>query len=159
MKKKTIRTHMGNAPKNQRFKLIASAYLFLIRDGKILLSRRFQTGYEDGKYSLPAGHIEEHETLRTGMIREAYEEIGITVKKSDLKLVHVMHRTHVDERIDYFFAVDGWEGDVVNKEPHKCDDLSWFPLEDLPKNTIPYIREALNNFQNNRFYSEFGWES
>lgn len=32
--------------------MIASSYLILIADGKILLSRRYQTGYEDGKYSL-----------------------------------------------------------------------------------------------------------
>ena len=49
--------------KIQRFKMIGSSYLLLIENNKILLSRRFNTGYEDGKYSLPAGHVETGETL------------------------------------------------------------------------------------------------
>ena len=53
-----------------RFKMIASSYLLLIRDGKILLSRRYKTGYEDGKYSLPAWHIEKNETSTEGGMRE-----------------------------------------------------------------------------------------
>ncbi|OGG14305.1 hypothetical protein A2875_01995 [Candidatus Gottesmanbacteria bacterium RIFCSPHIGHO2_01_FULL_46_14] len=46
-----------------RFKMIASSYLLCIRDDMILLSRRHNTGYEDGNYSLPAGHVEDDELL------------------------------------------------------------------------------------------------
>jgi len=137
--------------------MIASGYLMLIRDGKILLSRRFQTGYEDGKYSLPAGHIEEGETLTAGTCREIREEIGITLKPSDLQLVHVMHRKQNDIRMDFFFTTDKKGLVPKNMEPHRSDDLSWFPLNKLPTNTIPYIRAAIENYRKNIFYSEFGW--
>jgi ADP-ribose pyrophosphatase YjhB (NUDIX family) len=143
--------------KQERFKMIASGYLMLIRDGKILLSRRFQTGYEDGKYSLPAGHIEEGETLTAGTCREIREEIGITLKPSDLQLVHVMHRKQNDIRMDFFFTTDKKGLVPKNMEPHRSDDLSWFPLNKLPTNTIPYIRAAIENYRKNIFYSEFGW--
>lgn len=85
----------------QRFKMIASAYLFLVNDGKILLSRRFHTGYEDGNYSVPAGHVEDGETLIECLIREAKEEIGIEIEKKDVSLVHVMHRKEMDIRVDF----------------------------------------------------------
>jgi 8-oxo-dGTP diphosphatase len=143
---------------NDRFKMIASGYLMLIRNGKILLSRRFQTGYEDGKYSLPAGHIENNETLTNGTCREIGEEIGIKLNPSDLILVHVMHRKHFDIRMDFFFITAKKNLKPKNIEPHKSNDVAWFPLKKLPANIIPYIRSAIKNFQQGNFYSEFGWK-
>lgn len=138
--------------------MIASGYLMLIRRGKILLSRRFQTGYEDGKYSLPAGHIENNETVTHGTCREIGEEIGIVLAPSNLQLVHVMHRKHFDIRMDFFFVTDKKGLKPKNIEPHKSDDMAWYPLTKLPSNTVPYIRAAIDNYRKNIFYSEFGWE-
>ena len=141
----------------KRFKLIASLYILLIRNGKILLLRRFNTGYEDGKYSVPAGHLEAHETLIQGLRREVREEIGIVLDSGNISLVHIMHRKHLDERIDYFFTAEKWTGTPKNMEPEKCDDLKWFDIDTLAPNTIPYIRTAIRNFKKNILYSEFGW--
>ena len=140
-----------------RFKMIASSYIISVKDGKILLSRRCNTGYEDGKYSLPAGHIEENETLTEGGAREVFEEIGVHLKPQDLTLVHVMHRKHMDIRMDFFFSAELGQQKPMNKEPGKCDDLSWFSLSALPENTIPYIRYAIECYTKNMIYSEFGW--
>lgn len=138
--------------------MIASSYLILIGDGKILLSRRFNTGYKDGSYSLPAGHIEDGESLTQGAAREVFEEIGLKIVPQAFKLVHVMHRKEQDIRMDFFFTADIGDKKPVNKEPEKCDDLRWFPLSNLPANTIPYIRHAIECYQKKIFYSEFGWE-
>ena len=53
---------MKNPKKKERFKLICSSYLLLIKDNKILLGLRQNTGYMDGFYHLPAGHKEEGES-------------------------------------------------------------------------------------------------
>jgi ADP-ribose pyrophosphatase YjhB (NUDIX family) len=141
-----------------RFTYIGSAYLFLIKDGKILLQRRFQTGYEDGNYGVPAGHLDGGETAREGCAREIREEIGITIKPEDLTVAHTMFRKATsDERIDFFMTADTYEGEITNAEPHKCDDLSWFPLEALPENMVPYVRDALVHYLNEVTYSEHGW--
>jgi len=137
--------------------MIASSYLFLIESGKILLSRRYHTGYEDGKYSVPAGHVEDNETLTDCLIREVREEIGITILPEDARLVHVMHRKESDIRVDFFFTVSSWDGTIQNKEPNKCDDLQWFSVRRLPNTTIPYIREAIVHVLKKEFYSERGW--
>ena len=149
---------MALAP--ERFKLIASVYLVLTKDGKTLLSRRFRTGYEDGKYGLVAGHIEGKETLRQALAREVREEAGVTLNVSDLALSHTMHRWCSDhERLDFFFTTDTYVGTIVNKEPKKCDDIAWFPLDALPENTIDYVRLAIENCVNKVEYSEYGWET
>ncbi len=72
--------------------IIAEVYLVLIREERILLLRRYQTGYEDGNYSLVAGHVEAEETCKEAMIREAEEEAGIEIDYENLEVVHVMHR-------------------------------------------------------------------
>ena len=140
-----------------RFKMIASAYLLLIRQRKIFLLRRKNTGYKDGYYSVPAGHIEENESLTSGATREFFEEVGLRFNSKDLKLVHVMHRKEEDIRMDFFFTGNVDRQKPFNKEPEKCDDLGWFPLNSLPNNTIPYIAEAIRSYQKHVFFSEFGW--
>lgn len=145
----------------QRHKNVPASYLVLIKNKKVLLLRRANTGYEDGNYSLVAGHVDPGETFTDCIMREAFEESGIKLKAEDLKPVHFMHRDskeNIDnERVDVFFTTEKWEGKIVNKEPHKCDDLSWFDLNNLPANTIPYIKYALQKILDKNFYSEFGW--
>lgn len=142
----------------ERFKLIPTSHLILIKDGKILLSRRFKTGYEDGNYSIVAGHLDGDETFIQAMVREAKEEANIDIVVKDLKVVHVMHRkSPPEERIDFFIKASKWKGELEIMEPNKCDNLKWFSIDNLPANTIPYIRQAIENIKNEVYYSEFGW--
>ena len=142
-----------------RFKLILSVYTIFVKDGKTLLLRRANTGFEDGNYGLVSGHADGNEAASHAACREALEESGLTLNPKDLKFAHLMHRIGKDERIDVFFIVDEWSGEPVNNEPDKCDDLSWFPLDNLPSNTIPYVRHALECYQKGVQYSEFGWSA
>ena len=61
--------------------------------------------------------------------------------------------------VDVFFQATTWLGDITNKESHKCDDLSWFDMNALPENTIPYIKQAIEAIRANTIYSEYGWTS
>jgi len=139
----------------ERFKVIPSVYLVLIKDNKILLSRRHNTGYFDGNYSFPAGHLDGNETLKKAMVRETKEEIGVLLDQADLELIHTMNRRIPDnERVDFFFTAKKWQGEPKIMESDKCDDLSWFEFNNLPKNIIPYIKQAIDSFLNNIIYSE-----
>ena len=137
---------------------VPASYLVLIKEGKILLLLRHNTGYEDGKYSFIAGHVEKGESFTKAVIREAYEEAGIIVQEKDLQVAHIMHRKSKDsERVDVFFTSDKWEGALKNKEPEKCKELAWHDLHNLPKNVIPYIQKVIDHLKENIHYSELGW--
>jgi len=141
----------------ERFKLVCAVHLLLIKDGKILLLRRYNTGYEDGNYSVIAGHLDGGETATVAMAREALEEGNMTVDPSDLSVVHTMHRQADDERIDFFLTTEKWNGEPTIMEQDKCDDLQWFPLDSLPQNIVPYVLSGITSFRANKQYSEFGW--
>lgn len=142
----------------KRFTYIGSAYLFLIKDGKILLQRRFNTGFMDGCYGVPSGHLDGSETAREGCVREIKEEIGIDILPSDVTMVHIMHRkASIDERIDFFMKTSTYTGEIRNLEPNKCDDLRWFSLDALPDTVIPYVKTAIENYQAGVWYSEYGF--
>ena len=146
----------------ERFKIIPEVFLLLVDDGKILLSRRFQTGYEDGNYGLPGGHGEDKETMREGAAREALEEIALNIELDDLEFVLTQHRWCDDPgnphaRVGFYFVPKNWKGEPTNMEPDRCDDLSWFPLSNLPTNTIGHIRAAIDDYRKGVHYTEHGW--
>ncbi|MBA4602348.1 NUDIX hydrolase [Thermoactinomyces mirandus] len=142
-----------------RFTAPVTIHLFFIREDQILLLRRYNTGYEDGNYSVVAGHLDGGETVKQAAVREAKEETGVSLREDDVKIVGVMHRKTGDERIDFFAAVKNWEGEIQNREPHKCNDLRFFSLDNLPANMIPYIVRAIHNYRKGRWFDSFGWES
>lgn len=145
-----------------RFRLICAVYLIFRDGGKVLLIRRANTGYRDGWYSLPSGHLNGGETAARAAIREAKEEVGVDIDLNALRLAHTMHRFNPDpephERIDLAFEVLSWHGDLTNAEPEKCDDISWFSTSKLPENTIPEVRRTLEMIIRDQPYSEFNFQ-
>ncbi|MFO0703713.1 MAG: NUDIX domain-containing protein [Patescibacteria group bacterium] len=144
--------------KRNRFKLSLSVFLLLIKDGKVLLIKRSNTGWMDGFYSVPAGALDEGESVLSAIVREAKEEVGVTVSKKDLYLVHTIHcLNHGEEWVGLFFLSDKWRGEPKINEPHKHSELLWTSIKKLPKNLIPYVRQAIIKTAKQNQYSEFGW--
>jgi 8-oxo-dGTP pyrophosphatase MutT (NUDIX family) len=141
----------------EHFKLIPEVHLLLFRDDEVLLLRRENTGYEDGNYSVIAGHIDGGETAREAMTREAREEAGLLIDPEEFSLCHIMHRRASDERVSFFFTAKRWKGEPRNIEPNKCSDLSWFQCHTLPSNMVSYVRAAIEKSLHGTTYSEFGW--
>jgi len=125
-----------------RLVLIPAVYLFLLNDkNQILLIKRKNTGYEDGKFSVPAGHLKEDESLEGAIIREAEEEIGIDIN-NNVEFIKMLHRIP-EKRLDFFYKTKRWKGKLYNKEPNKCEFVKWFDLYDLPNNIIDYVKEII----------------
>jgi 8-oxo-dGTP diphosphatase len=144
-----------------RFRPFAAVYLILVRDNKVLMIRRFNTGWSDGFYTVPAGHLDGNEPASAAMCREAQEEVGVTIDPADITFSHVVHRIARDtsglEYVDFFLSAERWTGEPTNMEPNKSDDLQWFPLDALPEGIVPNVRAALDAIKAGASFSEFGW--
>lgn len=141
--------------------MIVAVYLLLRRGDEVLLLKRANTGYMDGNYGLVSGHVDGDELATAAMTREAMEEAGIVIKPGDLKLVHTTHKLTdgpSTERVELFFQADSWEGEITNTEPHKCDELAWYPVASLPQNTIPLVRIVIQAVETGETFSEFAKE-
>ena len=134
-----------------RFVVVPAAYLYLLRHGSVLLQRRAGTGFMDGHWAGAAGHVEEGESAAEAALREAREELGVSVQDGDLLPLCAIHRRHsaapVDQRVDFFFGCSRWSGEPVLQEPHKADDLSWFDLPALPDPVVPHERVVLERLR------------
>lgn len=134
-----------------RLVAIPAVYLIVQRpDENILLMLRDGTGYQDGNYDLPSGHLEEEDSGPFGaMTRETKEEVGIIVHPCDLNFAHVSYRPKHDKtghRIDLFFHTKKYQGEPRIMEPHKCKGLIWVPPVQLPNNMVPHVKEAITGW-------------
>lgn len=142
----------------KRHTLPISVQLLLEKDNKILLMKRKNTGYEDGKYCLPGGHVEAHEEIRKALIREAKEEIGIDINMQDIEFYKVMNRkvNSNQEYIDFIFKANHWTGKISNKENNKCEEIIWANKKNLPENILSFIPEILKN--DKVMYLPYNWD-
>lgn len=144
-----------------RHTVIPAAYCIFRDGGKVLLLRRFNTGYKNGWYTLPSGHVEANETALVAAVREAKEEVGVTIEPQDLRLVFTLHsksevpETH--ERVSLFYEVKKWRGKPQNAEPSKCDEVRWASISALPDKTIEEVRLAIVNVAKHQPYGEYGF--
>ncbi|MFB7667602.1 NUDIX domain-containing protein [Kitasatospora sp. NPDC056138] len=140
--------------------LVVGVHLVLADDGAVLLGRRRNTSYAAGLWHLPAGHMERGEPVTRSMTREAEEELGIAIAEDGLELIHTLHHLDADDgrsRLQLFFRSDRYEGTVRNAEPHKCEELRWWPLDRLPADIVPYTAHALGEIARGNPLSTIGW--
>lgn len=139
---------------------VVGVHLVLVEGGKVLLGRRANTSFAEGFWHTPAGHLEAGESVLRGMVREAEEELGIRIREEDLVLVHTLHHLDADDglgRLQLFFTARSYRGPVTNREPDKCSELKYWPLEALPDTTVAYTAAALAEIAAGRPLSVLGW--
>lgn len=142
-----------------RHSVIPSVNVYILKDGKVLLSRRTNTGWMDGKLCAPGGHVEQGETPKSAMIREIQEELGVTVQADDLEFLCVAARNASPmEHVAYEFAIRDKAYDFYNTEPEKCSELVWVDTNNLPDDIIPDFKEILKqSVIGGRRYLEIGY--
>ena len=137
-----------------------ASFVILERDGKILLTRRYNTSYADGHYQMPSGHVEANEYPTEAAVRETKEEVGVDIDIENLEFLHTSYRINTTDGagdyVDFFFKATKWSGEPVNAEPEKCDELLWVAMNDLPENTVPVVRQVLEYIQKGIPFSEIG---
>ena len=144
---------------SEHFRTFSAIFPFILEtDGektKILLHRRQNTGYQDGKWDIAgSGHVDEGETAQSAVIRECKEELGIDVKIEDLTFIHLSHRFSKKTYYDIYFVVNRYYGEPTIMEPYKCSELNWFDVDKLPHDIIECRKLVIQEYKNKNYYSE-----
>lgn len=59
------------------------------------------------------------------------------------------------EYLQFYFECSKWNGEIENKEPDKCESLQWHDWNNIPENTCPYLKEAIDKVnQGISFYED-----
>jgi 8-oxo-dGTP diphosphatase len=102
---------------------------------------------EAGHWSIVGGKLNFLESLEGCAMREALEEVGVKIAIDGLLCV-----------TDHCLPGEGqhWvspaylghllTGEATNREPHKTQDVRWFPLSELPHNLTMTARNAIEAF-------------
>lgn len=136
--------------------LAAYVLLLLKKENSILLIRRSATNkFAPNHFSLPGGRVEENESFTTALIREAKEELGITINQADLSFSHAFYKKGTENEFAAFvFECNTWTGDIKNCEPSKHSELKWVDIHQLPELMISTHKKVLSLLQEKQLYSE-----
>lgn len=138
---------------------VPSVYVLLRQREKALFVLRENTGFKDGEYTVPSGHVEAGETFRQAACREVLEEVGVHIRPDDLTYLLTVHRRATsDTRIDVWFEAATWTGEPTNVESDKHAAITWLSTEELPENIVDYIAFGIDNIAAGNSYGEFGWQ-
>ena len=124
--------------------LFRAAVFMIVRDidNKILLQRRAGTGFMDGYYDFPSGHVDDGEGLTASAVRELQEETSLIAEEPDLQLKHLNLSHTAFPYINVVFEVKKWSGTPEIMEQDKCDDMQFFALDNLPENCTLAVRDV-----------------
>lgn len=140
----------GNETQKDRHTVRGAVFVLLIKEGQIFLLRRQNTGWADGMFTVPSGHIDAGETVPEAALKEVREEAGVVVREEDLEFMHVQYV--YDTYVNFYFKTEKWEGEPCVAEPHLASEMLWAPLDELPSDMIYHIKAMLlQSIQGNYF--------
>jgi 8-oxo-dGTP diphosphatase len=133
---------------------ILTARLLLEKDAQRLYL--VQTAKNGGGHTLVGGKIEAAEFAKAALIRETQEEIGISLKKKHLTLVHVLHKlTPNTAEVIFFFHATQWTGEPKVLETLKFSHVTWTPSDVLPSRLPLVLRYALGKIAQGKIFSQY----
>lgn len=106
--------------------------------GKIFLAKRGKEARnESGKWEFPGGGVEFGEALEQALVREVKEEYGFDIEVQEL--LDVVNHIIPDEKqhwVSPTFLCRVKNGTPRIMEPHKCDEIGWFELNEIPEEKL-----------------------
>jgi 8-oxo-dGTP diphosphatase len=143
-----MRIRIGGDAVSRLRMAVASHLLLRNAAGEALFLQRIGSGYADGYWSIPAGHVESGETLAATCVREAAEEIGVDIDPERLRFLCIQQKLDDDgeERIDAFFEAvlpSGQQPRIL--EPSRCGGLRWAQADRPPQPLVAYVAAALSH--------------
>jgi 8-oxo-dGTP diphosphatase len=117
--------------------------------GRLFLAKRGpQAKNERGLWEFPGGSVEFGETLAQALQREMQEEYGLTIQVGALLDVvdHILPEEG-QHWISPTFVCRVSSGTAAIREPGKCTQIGWFPLDEVPEDLTRITRENLEHYR------------
>lgn len=126
------------------------------KTGKVLVQNRNKNDW-DG-ISFPGGHIEKKEAIIPSVIREVYEETGLTVSNLIPCGFKDWYDSKKDERyIVFFFKTSSYEGTLLEKSDEGAN--LWMSIDEIKNTKVAEdFIEMLAIFTGESGYQEFFYE-
>lgn len=140
----------------EKEQFLSSVYIILKDENdNVLLQRRCGTKLWCGFLAFPAGHIDQGENAYEAVIREAKEELDITLDLKDIIDTFVVNRKNktLQPYYDVYFIFEKYAGTIKINEPGRCSELIWININNLPTDMIEFEKVALKNYQNGIHFS------
>lgn len=137
-----------------------AVHLLLTDGNHMLFLRRANTGYEDGRLSIPAGHVDPGESARAALAREIEEELGLRIDEDAPQFAVVQHKRDPadgEERVDLFFTLPIGDLEPRNAEPHKCSELVWGDFDTISSEVVGYVQNAIRSIEEGNQYAQYAW--
>jgi len=124
--------------------------------GNVLVQNRIDPHWSG--YVFPGGHVEPGESIVTSVIREVWEETGITIREPRLCGVKQFQTKEGWRYVVFLFKANQWEGELRSS---KEGEALWLPREGLlERKCVPDFDHLLKIFEDEDiselFYSDTG---
>ncbi|MGT2948100.1 8-oxo-dGTP diphosphatase [Streptococcus devriesei] len=130
----------------------------LIEDGKgnVVIQYRDPKRYAWSGAALPGGHIEAGESLHASVVREIFEETGLTIFNPSLVGMKHWHTKEGIRYLVFLYCADEFEGEIQSSDE---GEVRWAAREELPRMDLAYdLLNLLRVFEEEElselFYSE-----
>ena len=135
-----------------------------LKNGKVVLQYRSPERYKKWSgYAFPGGHIEEGESLAESVIREVYEETGLTIAAPKLVAVKDWEPDEGGRYIVFCYKATEYTGQLRSSEE---GEVSWVEKDQLEKLDLSYdmlpLLEVMEDPDLSEYYyrkrTDDGWE-
>ena len=124
-----------------------------LENGKVVLQYRSPERYKKWSgYAFPGGHIEEGESLAESVIREVYEETGLTITDPKLVAVKDWEPDEGGRYIVFCYKATEFTGQLRSSEE---GEVSWVEKDQLEKLDLSYDMLPLLEVMEDPDLSEF----
>lgn len=124
-----------------------------LENGKVVLQYRSPERYKKWSgYAFPGGHIEEGESLVESVIREVYEETGLTIADPKLVAVKDWEPDEGGRYIVFCYKATEFTGQLRSSEE---GEVSWVEKDQLEKLDLSYDMLPLLEVMEDPDLSEF----
>jgi 8-oxo-dGTP diphosphatase len=126
--------------------------IILNEKGEVLLMKRGKNSKNEvGTWALIGGMLDFGETLQQGIIREVLEETGLAVEIEEQFPAHDHLLPNENQHwVGNVFVTRLVSGIPTIIEPEKCEELSWFSIDNLPTPIAKMSKYPIEYFSKTR---------